>query len=587
MREIKYQADICVIGGGIAGICAAVAAARHGARVALLHDRPVLGGNASSEIRMWICGAQGGGGSCRNDLLETGIVEEIRLKNMYRNPRGIWSIWDSVLYEIVKQEPNIKLFQNCTCVDAQMDENTIRSIKGWQMTTESWITVDASLFVDSSGDAILAPLTGAEFRIGREARDEFNESIQPETADKKTMGMSCLIQTRETDSLKPFIPPEWAKVYETDEELNNRNHTIGCDNFWWIELGGDNDSIHDTEEIKDELLSCAFGIWDHMKNRGDHGADNWQLEWIGFLPGKRESRRYIGDHILNQNDVRAEGRFDDLVAYGGWSMDDHHPAGLKHNGEPTIFHEAPSPYGFPYRSLYSVNIENLMFAGRNISATHAALSSTRVMATCGVIGQAVGTAAAIATRTGLSPREVGEQHITRLQQQLMADDCYLPWNKRILSDLTREAELTASNGADAEPLRDGIGRTVNGQPHHWAACAGDFAEYRWAEPQPVQEIQITFDSDLSRGTFGKTSAANMPCLYPLDFPEQAPPETLVKAFRIEALDDQGQWVCVLEETGHYQRLFRKTVDLHTTTLRLRIDATWGNEVAKVYEWEVR
>ena len=389
MKHKNHKVDLCVVGGGLAGMLAAISSARRGAKVLLMQDRPVLGGNASSEIRMWVGGAHG-----KNNH-ETGILEEVMLENLYRNPDRIYSLWDSVLYEKGKFEDNITLLLNCPCNSAEMDGNTIRKIKGWSLTTETWHTVEATLFADCSGDSILAPLSGAEFRMGRESSHEFNEDIEPEESDKKTMGMSCLIQGRETDSPKQFIPPSWAYKYTTEEDLPYRGHDVKGSNFWWIELGGEQDSIHDTEDIRDELLKVAFGVWDHIKN-GDHGADNWVLDWVGFLPGKRESRRYVGDHILTQNDVRAEGRFDDIVAFGGWSMDDHHPGGMHWKGQPTIFHPAPSPYGIPYRCLYSKNISNLLFAGRNISATHASMSSTRVMATCAVIGQALGTASAVA-----------------------------------------------------------------------------------------------------------------------------------------------------------------------------------------------
>jgi hypothetical protein len=428
MKEITHKTDLCVVGGGLAGMSAAISAARRGAKVVLMQDRPVLGGNASSEVRMWISGA----GAHGENNLETGIVEEIELENLYRNPNTSYSIWDSILYEKVKYQDNITLLLNCSCNSATMDGNRIKSVRGWQLTTETWHTVEAKLFADCSGDSILAPLTGAEYRVGREASSEFNESIQPKQADKKTMGMSCLIQARETDRPQTYIPPKWAYKYPTEEDLPHRGHDIKSwsSNFWWIELGGEQDSIHDTEEIRDELLKVAFGVWDHIKNYGDHGAENWVLDWVGFLPGKRESRRYVGDYIMNQNDVEAEGRFDDLVAYGGWSMDDHHPGGMNYPGVPTIFHPAPCPFGIPYRSLYSKNIDNLYFAGRNISVTHAALSATRVMATCATLGQAVGTAAAIAVRDDLSPRGVYENRIKELQQMLMDDDCYLPWHKR-------------------------------------------------------------------------------------------------------------------------------------------------------------
>lgn len=254
MQSLHHQVDFCVVGGGIAGMCAAVAAARRGARVALLHDRPVLGGNASSEIRMHICGAQG----C--NMRETGLIEEIKLRNCARNPQGNYSIWDSILYEMVRFEPNITLLLNCSVNALAMTDGRIDSVTGWQLTSESWHTVSAPLFADCSGDSILAPLSGAEFRLGREARAEFDEDIAPETGDTRTMGMSCLVQFRETDRPQPFIAPEWAHVYPTDAELPYRGHRVNGSNFWWLEVGGEDDSIHDTEALRDELLKIAFGV---------------------------------------------------------------------------------------------------------------------------------------------------------------------------------------------------------------------------------------------------------------------------------------------------------------------------------------
>ncbi len=138
--------------------------------------------------------------------------------------------------------------------------------------------------------------------------------------------MSCLLQIRETEHTQSYIPPYWAHIYTTDEDLPKRDHRLfKLQTIWWIEIGGEGDAIHDADANRDELLKIAFGVWDPIKNHGDHGADTWALEWVGFLPGKRESRRYVGDHILTQNDIRAGGRFDDIIAYGGWTMDDHHP----------------------------------------------------------------------------------------------------------------------------------------------------------------------------------------------------------------------------------------------------------------------
>ena len=373
--------------------------------------------------------------------------------------------------------------------------------------------------------------------------------------------------------------------------MPNRGHGFtGLSNFWWLELGGENDSIHDTEELRDELLKVAFGVWDHIKNHGDHGADNWELEWISFLPGKRESRRYVGDHILTQNDVRAEGRFADLVAYGGWSMDDHHPGGFRYPGKPTIFHPAPSPYGIPYRCLYSKNIANLMFAGRNISATHAAMSSTRVMATCGILGQAMGTAAAIAAREKTTPRGVYENHIGELKQTLMEDDCYLPWNTRAVPELSANAVLAASAG-DPEPLRNGVDRPVGEKGNDWTGTPGtDWVQYELAEPAEIREVRIVFDSDLNRkgkGACARNEEKNCLSNYPLGQPPRTSPETLVREFRIEARVPGGGWQIVFEETNNFQRLVRVPLAVTTDALRLVPTGTWGAPVARLFAFDVR
>lgn len=576
---IEYHVDFCVIGGGLAGMMAAISAARNGAKVAIMQDRPVFGGNCSSEIRMWALGCHG------ENNRETGILEEILLENMDRNPYRNFSIWDSILYEKICYQPGIEMILNCSCQDAAMEGNRIISVLGWQLTTYRYHRVYADYFADCSGDSVLAPLTGASYRMGREAFSEYQEKIEPEVADNHTMGLSCLLQAREANHKVSYKPPKWAYVYETDEEIN-RDHDFIKDrreNFWWIELGGMEDSIKDTETLREELLRITFGIWDHIKNRGDHGADCWEIEWVGFLPGKRESRRYIGDVVLTENDVAAGGRFEDLVAYGGWTMDDHDPTGF-YGRRANVFHPAPCPFGIPYRSMYSENIDNLFFAGRNISATHAALSATRVMATCAVIGQAVGTAAAIASKYRISPRGVYKERLNELKETLMFDDAYLPFNTRYIPALTAEAKT------NAEVLRNGIDRPVNGEDNGYYANIGEFIEYEFTELSQIHICRIVFDSDLERTSCDGDEILRT---YPMlankykDMLAFGFPKSMVKSFRLEYLSSEGTWKLLKQVDGNIQRLVVLLTDVTAKAVRLVPLETYGREKAHIFAFDVR
>ncbi len=584
-RTVTHHVDFCVVGGGLAGLCAAVAAARHGAQVILMQDRPMLGGNASSEVRMWVCGAQG------DNKRETGLIEEIMLKNLYRNPDCNYSLWDSVLYELAFCQERLTLLLNCTCMDCRTANGRICSVTGWQMTTQTFHTVEAVIFADCSGDSILAPLSGALFRYGRESTDEFGEDIAPATKDSKTMGMSCLIQAREEACPSVFIPPKWAYHF-TKEDLPCRipNMDDPYENFWYMELGGEDDTIADTEYVRDDLLKVAYGVWDFVKNAPENRKKNqfWRLDWVGMLPGKRESRRYVGDYILTQNDVRDGGRFDDLTAYGGWSMDDHNPAGIRSAGAPTVFHSAPSPYGIPIRCLYSKNIENLMFAGRNISVTHTAMSSTRVMATCALCGQAVGTAAAIAVKEQLSPRGIYELHIRELQRILMDDDCWLPGFTRTIPILTKEAELLCDS-PDAENLRNGIDRPTDSGENGIKVEKGSEITYRFSSPQTISRVRIVFDSDLNRVTLPDQAVfrnRNMMHNRPMHVRDVYVPKTMVRAFRIEGIGTDGTVHVLATEESNYQRLYIYTVKGTYSAVKLIPLETWGDEHCRLFAFEV-
>ena len=586
LKTILHKVDFCVIGGGLSGMCAAISAARHGAKVALMHERPMLGGNCSSEIRMWVSGAHG------DNNRETGLMEEILLENHYRNPDKNYSVWDSVLYEKVRFEENITLLLNCSCMDAEMKDGRIASVTGWQMTTQQFHKVEAGLFADCSGDSILAPLTGASFREGREAKKEFNETIPPDVADSHTMGLSCLLQAVETDEPHPYIAPAWAEKIDESKLIHRTpNMASPMENFWYLELGGMRDTIGETEEIRDELVALAYGMWDYLKNDPAQAAkhENWRLDWVGMLPGKRESRRYVGAYTMTEHDVRTGGDFADEVAYGGWSMDDHHPAGFRTTEPPTIYHPAPSPYGIPFGSLYSAEIPNLLFAGRNISVTHAAMSSTRVMATCALLGQAIGTAAAMAAEKNCAIAEIAGSHITELQDRLMDDDCYLPHFTRKISKLCQEADLTG-DGMQLDCLRDGTDRPRDGVMHAWQGTVGDRITYTFRQPSEIRRIRLVADSDLNRTTLPAPENRMERSMFHNRLKSMKPsyvPKTLLKAFRITARFADGSEKTIVEETANHNRLWRCSVDLKDcVSITLIPLETWGHESVRLFAFEM-
>ncbi len=588
IKTVTHKADLCVVGGGMAGIAAAVAAARGGSSVILMQERPMLGGNASSEIRMWVCGADG------ENNRETGIIEEISLLNLKYNPEKKYPIWDSLLLSFVEREENITLLLNCTCHDCLCKDGKILSVTGWQMTTQQRHIVEAKYFADCSGDSILGVLSGAEYRFGREAAEEFGEKISTETADSKTMGNSCLIQARyDPDRRSKFLLPYGIRRL-TEEEISLRRPKMEdpYENFWYLELGGNKNTVDDAESIRKELISLALGMWDYVKNSGEvDNADNWHLEFLGMLSGKRESRRLIGDCILTQGDVLSGGKFDDVVAYGGWGLDDHHPDGFYHKGNPNTWGRTPSPYGIPYRALYSKNIENLFFAGRNISTTHAALSSTRVMATCSLLGQAVGTAADIAREFSLTPRGVYEEKIGLLQQRLMENGCFLPAMKRSLkkaaaaavcAEKTKNAELSRLyNGADRN------NRTYK-EENGVHILRGDTLTYTFS-PQYVRCVHVAFDSDLDRKTLSGDRCEryhSMRCNLLPESPTMHLPLTLVSSYRITAKTPEGEEIVLISDNENVRQTVNVYPERELKEISLKLISDYGeNEELSLFSFD--
>lgn len=585
----SLDADFVVVGGGMAGVCAALAAARNGLSVILVQDRSVLGGNASSEIRMHIVGADCHGS--RPGAREAGLIEELKLEDAYRNPHRSYSQWDLLLYEKVVDEKAITLMLDSDCIGCQMtpEGDGIASVTVLRNSTEEIFEITGRYFADCSGDSRLGFEAGADLRMGRESQAEYGESLAPVEADKQTLGSSILITGREYPTPQPFIAPHWVRKFTKDQLHHRPIHSFEY-GYWWFEWGGQLDTIKDNEVIRHELLRIALGIWDYVKNSGHHPeAANWALDWVGAIPGKRESRRLLGRHVLLQDDVLSGRIFPDAVAYGGWAIDLHPPSGVDAVDEPpfTPTH-GKHIYTIPLRSLYSRNIGNLLFAGRNMSASHVAFASTRVMATCAVMGQAIGTAAALALRDCVSLDQLTEgEGIRKLQQQLIKDDAYLPSIPgNDPADLAKRATVSASTekpGYEAALVLDGITRELpehlgpwaDGQAHRWeSATLPATLDLTFPEAVEVSEIHITFDSGFQRELILSLSDHHTAKSL-----RGAQPE-LVKAYRVY-LDGE---VVVSEEANYLRkRVHRLDSPRRGSSLRVVVLATHGAQEARVFE----
>ncbi len=595
MKTTDLETDLCIVGGGLSGVCAALAAARNGAAVVLIQNRSVLGGNSSSEIRMHIVGAN----FRRPGARESGLIEELRLDDAIRNPQSSPSLWDILLYDKLREEPRIVLLLDTECIGCTTetigDEKRISRVLALRNSSEERFEIRARFFADCSGDGRLGMEAGADFRMGREAQSEFCESLAPLEADKETLGSTLLFMARKHDRPMPFIAPSWVRKFTSRDFAKRglRNYEYGC---WWAEWGGHLDTISDSDAIRHELMRIALGIWDYIKNSGEHPASaEWALDWVGTVPGKRESRRFLGPHILTENDLKTGAVFPDQVAFGGWPIDLHPTRGVDAVDEPACTQvHLPHLYSIPLNALFSRNIGNLFFAGRNISATHVAFASTRVMATCALMGQAIGTAVAVGVKSESGNARPYACDLTRndtlreIQQTLLKDDAFLPGIRNEDPDdvARRAAIIQASSEAEDYPARlvtDGISRDLDAawgpwsesKVHHWRSLElPAWIEMRWPTPTEIREIHLTFDTGFERSltlSFSEVSRAGM-----IRGPQ---PET-VKDYQI-----YGDGELLLSVVGNSQRKRRhrlpKMVEIQS--LRIVVSATNGVQEARLFE----
>lgn len=609
-RYAEKNFEVVVVGGGMAGLCAAIAAARQGSRTALVHARPVLGGNASSEIRVHISGADQS--LKQPDYAEGGLLYELMLANKHCNDTFSYSRWDMVLFEKAKEEQNLEVFFNTVMYDCDVEDDRITAVYCVQETTEMRYRLTAPIFVDATGNGTLGYYAGAEFRTGSEARAEFHEPHAPEEANQERMGNTILMLAEDMGHPVTFIPPSFAKKL-SEKQLAKRIHCAGmrdsidcsdspnpeeyrrismtssaCNNYgyWWIELMGDGDDIvREYEDIRDNLMAYVYGVWDHIKNGKEglhnHDAENLELVWVGALPGVRESRRLVGDYMLTENDILDHRVFEDAVCYGGWCIDMHAPHGV------LDIDKLPSDCGFyqgvytiPYRSYYSKNIRNLYMAGRNISASRMAMASTRIIGCCAIGGEAVGIAASLCVKHNCEPRGL-TPYLEELQQKILKEDGYLPgFTNQDEADLARYAKISATYAAEGgapEQVAQGISRKMNGAENGWVSRPGESLLLELDGRHTVSQVRMTFESNFSYPI--RVTMA------PLRQQQQrigVPPE-LVRDYRIELLRDNAV-VESRDVSGNYQRL--AVCDLEPAeadAVRITVLATNGAPDVVVHE----
>lgn len=612
--------DVVFVGGGMSGLCGAIASARQGAKTALIQDRSVFGGNASSETRMHISGA-----SChwgKRDAAETGILMELQLENKHINDSYNYSIWDGVLWSAARAQRDLDLYMNTTMDLVLSDGSEIQAIECYQMNTEKRFRFTAQIFVDTTGNGTLGYFSGAEYSVGREASCEYGEKDAPPVRDGETMGNTLYFVAEDVGHPAKFTKPAWANSYPDESMFRHRYHgdivvyhdaddvvvlKAGEDyadhsdqlvekydvksGYWWIELGGDwDDIIGQAEEIRWELYKIIYGVWDHIKNHGDHGAENYELKWVANVAGTRESRRLMGWYVLTENDILAGRIFDDGICYGGWPMDEHVAGGFwAKGGIPSKVRSFPGLYSIPYGCFCSKNIRNLMMAGRNISASKLAMGSTRVMGTCAAGGEAVGIAAAQAAMLGMTPVEYGQTHMQALRQALLYQDLYVMGCKNEdPADLARTAAVSATSerpGFEAGMVLSGITRREGNVSNMWSSNGirdrGEQLMLRLEKPADIHRVCLVLDPNLSEERCISISKAFLEKEPIGDAPE------LLRDYTVRLLHD-GQQAAVIPVRGNYQR--RNVLELpeavHADTVVVDIHATHGCPDAHIYEIRV-
>lgn len=435
--EFGGKYDVIVVGGGPGGVPAAIASARAGSKTLLIQDRPMLGGNGSDEVGITFDGAS----VAHINARETGIAEEIR--RLRDRETTLVGDWTRAMETLVAAEKNLTVVYNKHVCAAEMEnDSVINSVVALDMVQLTKTRYTAPIYIDCTGDGWLGYHAGALYRFGRESKAQHDESLALQEADTVTMS-GCIKSGNRSffekmDAPVSYEPPAWLeKLPANDAELARMIPGNGCSLMWWLEAPNDLDDMWDGEQARDTLLTLVLAYYNHIKNNWSdkEKTANMQLRFVNVFDGRRESRRLVGDYILTQHDCESGRTFEDVISYSGWAIDVHHPMGVRSGKDGAMYCVKHVPQmKIPYRCLYSKNIDNLLFAGRNISTTHIAMGTIRVQNTVATLGQAAGTAAALCIKHGVNPRAIYTDHLRELQQTLLKNDQYIPGIRNELAD---------------------------------------------------------------------------------------------------------------------------------------------------------
>lgn len=580
--------DLVVVGGAVTGVCAAIQAARLGLKTLLIEREIVLGGNASSLFRLHLEGAN----SPANYARETGIIEELEADAMFEGaflePSGhMHGFFNALFSDILARkcrEAGVHVLNKTVVTGVETQDARVTRIHAYDMLGHERIDIEVGgLVVDASGDGAVALEAGADFRMGREARSEYDESFAPEKADNRMMGSSLMFLMRDTGRPIKYVPPPGTPVFRTKEDLpmyspSAWDPTSQLAMIWTTEYGGHLDTMFDDRAIYEGMLRNVHGIVDFLKNRGDHGAENYELFWISDFIGKREGRRFLGDYVLSQNDLFGPTDFPDTVAYGGRSVDLHEVTDDEAQYK-VIFYGKPPLYGIPLRCLYSRNVDNLLLAGRLISGTRVALGSYRVMKTLATTGQAVGAAAYLCTRQKISPRELAAAPEELRQLLLKEDATILNATNQDPNDFALTARVSASSETPESPcanVTNGTNRLCPGSPTNmWVSEASlpQHLELDFGQPVPVSSVQIAFDTDLNANRGPDITLRAIPCT--------------ASDYRLQALEG-AKWADLAVVRGNYQRFRRHEFpEVRTSSIRLLVEQNNSDESTQARVFEVR